>query len=60
VNCTTGEYSYYGSSNFGIRDKFADPLEGREAFGHQFDLPGGTPYPIIHSFSRTTSGGGRL
>jgi len=60
VNCTTGEYSYSCTSNFGIQDSFSDPLEGRETFGRPFELPGGTPYPIIHSFPRTTSGGGRL
>lgn len=60
VNCNTGKYSYSCSSNFGIQDSFSDPLEGREAIGHPFELPGGTPYPIIHSFPRATSGGGKL
>jgi hypothetical protein len=35
-------------------------LEGEEMFGFPLEVPGGTPYPIIHSFRRTTSGGGRL
>jgi RHS repeat-associated protein len=60
VTCTTGEYSYSCSSDFGILDSFSDPLEGEEMFGFPLEVPGGTPYPIIHSFRRTTSGGGRL
>jgi len=60
VNCKTGEYSYSCSSNFRIQDSFSDPLEGRETIGRPFELPGGTRYPITHTFSRGTSGGGRL
>jgi RHS repeat-associated protein len=60
VNCNSGEYVYFCGSSFGINDRFSDPLLGQEIFGNPFELPGGTPYPIIYSFPGTISGGGRL
>ena len=40
------------NDHFYIRDKFQDPLDGREFFHHPFELPGGTPYAINYDFFR--------
>ena len=43
---------------FSIRDAFADPLDLGHVFGHDVEVPGGTPYPINASWEENFQCGG--
>ncbi len=51
-DCCSRTFKLECNDHFYIRDKFQDPLDGREFFHHPFELPGGTPYAINYDFFR--------
>jgi len=57
VDCANGTYSYQCRGDFSISDSFTDPFDTTNSIPGDWN-PNGVPFPILHSFSRTRSGGG--
>ncbi len=58
ANCDTRRFQYSCVLRFGLRDVFKDPADIFDLFSGEHELPGGTPYNIVGSWSDSVKGTG--